>query len=153
MTLRSSHLKYLMPALATALCGAASVAQEVSDLKADIDVLKKASYYAIGFTGAGGMQAPGQTALIHIHQSPDRDNLIRQANASGNLIAKLYVACWSSTFDKKLHSAIREEIVKSSANETVTTLIGSVMRQRKVDDILREMSSSECGKLAVAGEK
>lgn len=146
-----AHSKHLALAIAAILLGNISVAQEAPSSKTDIEALKNATYYAIGFTGTGGMQAPGQTALIHLHQSPERDNLIRQAYANGNLVAKIYVACWSSTFDKKFHASIRDELLRTFANSTITTLTGSVMRQKKVGDMLREMSSGECGRLAVGG--
>lgn len=145
--------KHLTLALVAALLGNASVAQQTSSPEADLEALKTASYYAIGFTGTGGMQAPGQTALVHLHQSADRDKLMQQAYASGNLVAKVYVACWASSFDKKLHASIRDELLKASAESTVTTLAGSIASQKKVGDLLREMSSGQCGQLAVGGAK
>lgn len=145
--------KHLALALAAALLGNIAMAQKVPAPEADLEALKTASYYAIGFTGTGGMQAPGQTALVHLHQSPDRDKLMQQAYASGNLVAKVYVACWSSTFDKKLHASIRDELLKASADSAVTTLAGSIASQKKVGDLLREMSSGQCGQLAVGGAK
>ena len=147
------HRAHLTLALIAALLGNASFAQTAPSPESDLAALKTATYYAIGFTGTGGMQAPGQTALIHLHQSPDRDKLISQAYASGNLVAKVYVACWASTFDKKLHATIRDELLKASADATVTTLTGSIPSQRKVSDILREMASGECGRLAVGGTR
>ena len=128
-----------------------SFAQPQQAPDADLVSLKAAAYYAIGFTGVGGMQSPGQTAMVHLHQKQNREALIREAYSDGSPAAKLYASCWASSFNKDLFQVFNKDLLKSLGSSTVPTMTGSVMAEQKVADVLHGMSSGQCGTLMVSG--
>lgn len=117
-----------------------------------VDALIAAQYYAIGFTGIGGMQSPGQTAVIRLHAMPERSLLFREAFERGGPVAKTYVACWASAFDQRLFEDAKYELLGRLAHTSITTINGSVMSQARIEVLVKNMQSSKCGELALSGQ-
>lgn len=124
-------------------------AQRSSDAVNDVNELANAKLYALGYIGVGGSLAPGQIALANLHQRGDRAVLLRRALETGGLHAKLYIACWAATFDKELNKTIEADLLRTSGDANVTTMIGSIVSKRRVADVVRTISP-ECGAIAVA---
>lgn len=118
---------------------------------AAVQELVAAQYYALGFTGVGGMQSSGQTALVQIHRMPNRELLFRRAAQTGSPVTKVYIACWASTFDRPLFAEIKRNLLSQYAKTAITTMKGSVLGQSTVADLLVPMEPGQCGEMAISG--
>jgi len=123
--------------LAIALAGAAFF-PSINRAAAEPKSLAEVQEFAFGGVGEEGIESHGESFFRGVMGESDGLTTFKKILETGTPAAKLYALCGIRLLSEKDFAAAAEPLLKS--NETVTTIGGCIISERRVAEVARQIS-------------